>query len=120
MGGISAEKRSEFLHATFEKCDVSETGTLFPEEFHTALSSLTGVGVFVERRNVDRLIKMFDNDGDGSIDFPEFVGMLVSKEGGKLAALIPREALEERRDEPPTSDSDLVVDVQTNLPLTKG
>ena len=77
MRSVSIEKRGEFIKQTFQRCDTSHTNTLMAAEFHAALRSLTDVGVFVEHRNIERLIQMFDKDGDGSINFDEFLGMLM-------------------------------------------
>ena len=78
MRSVSTEKRAEFIKQTFQKCDTSRTNTLLPSEFHHALCRLTDVGVFVEQRNVDRLIRLFDKNGDGAVDFEEFLDMLLA------------------------------------------
>ena len=79
------------LKQAFDYFDVNGDGVLSPEEFRTAVQSLSSMEAApgeepplrLSPEQIDRLIASLDRDGDGVIDYEEF-----------LEAIGPRDALE--------------------------
>ena len=57
----------------FDACDEDGGGTISNDELKTVLRKC---GVQVTNVEVERYIKEFDTDGDGVLDFGEFLGMM--------------------------------------------
>jgi len=60
------------LQAAFERCDTDDSGYLEEDEITTALSNS---GTILANDIVSNMVEMYDKDGDGRIDFDEFVAL---------------------------------------------
>eukprot|EP00435_Cladocopium_sp_Y103_P075185 s14_g54.t2 len=74
---------SEELREVFELADADENGKISPQEL---LSALRVLGISTEISRVRQVVKDLDRDGDGEINFDEFVGAT----GGSHSDLILR------------------------------
>ena len=63
----------EGFKAQFDACDEDGGGTISNDELKTVLLKC---GVKVSNVEVERYIKEFDTDGDGVLDFGEFLSMM--------------------------------------------
>ena len=63
----------ESYKTQFDACDEDGGGTISNDELKTVLRKC---GVQVSNVEVERYIKEFDTDGDGVLDFGEFLGMM--------------------------------------------
>lgn len=64
------ELMQERLKASFDRKDLDGSGYLDKKELTTALASS---GIVASEKSVDRLMDAMDADGDGKVDFDEFV-----------------------------------------------
>ena len=69
MAGLSDEEFAE-LHKTFDSCDLNGDGLINTEEFHALLIRLDGD---VSREECLLDFAAADTEGDGYIEFKEFV-----------------------------------------------
>tara|TARA_B110000305_G_C19061857_1_gene457470 strand:- start:258 stop:491 length:234 start_codon:yes stop_codon:yes gene_type:complete len=69
MTKLSAEQAAE-LKKAFEVMDANKDGVVTKEELHNLLK---GLGEDVTDEVVDEMIKIADDNGDGKIQFEEFV-----------------------------------------------
>jgi hypothetical protein len=77
--------RASSLLAVFRAADTNGSGTLSPVEFHSALSR---AGLGLRASEVRRIVRKFDKDGDGRVNWAEFMDFVnVSpKAGGRVPA----------------------------------
>ena len=68
-----SETDVEGYKTQFDACDEDGGGTISNDELKTVLRKC---GVQVSNAEVERYIKEFDTDGDGVLDFGEFLGMM--------------------------------------------
>lgn len=68
-----SETDVESYKTQFDACDEDGGGTISNDELKTVLRKC---GVQVSNVEVERYIKEFDTDGDGVLDFGEFLGMM--------------------------------------------
>merc|ERR1712178_368259 len=66
---------SEFLAAAFDIFDLDNDGQITQAELKQVLA-VDGVSEVVGLESVESIIKELDKDGDGSIDFQEFMAMM--------------------------------------------
>jgi Ca2+-binding EF-hand superfamily protein len=71
-----------FLTLVFTSCDVGKKGTLNTEEF---LKFMKYIGKPVKFFDKKKVLKVFDNDGNGTFDFDEIVKKLDLVALGKIA-----------------------------------
>ena len=67
------EAEVENYKLQFDECDEDGGGTISNDELNTVLRKC---GVKVTKVEVERYIKEFDTDGDGVLDFGEFLSMM--------------------------------------------
>lgn len=70
------EDESAELIAAFKVFDKDSNGTISPEELRQVMSSL---GEQMTDEEIDEMIKAADTDGDGQVNYEEFVKMMTSK-----------------------------------------
>ena len=58
----------------FPQCDVDQNGTLCPREMRGAVQQL--LGLKIPARFDEQLYATFDRNGDGAVDFTEFVAVV--------------------------------------------
>eukprot|EP00544_Gedaniella_sp_CCMP2646_P014290 CAMPEP_0202488054 /NCGR_PEP_ID=MMETSP1361-20130828/6200_1 /ASSEMBLY_ACC=CAM_ASM_000849 /TAXON_ID=210615 /ORGANISM="Staurosira complex sp., Strain CCMP2646" /LENGTH=781 /DNA_ID=CAMNT_0049117553 /DNA_START=156 /DNA_END=2501 /DNA_ORIENTATION=- len=85
-GGVEALRRRR-LQAAFDRKDTNHSGFLEKKEISAALAAS---GVITSEESVDEVMKYIDTDGDGKVDFEEFVAFAEDaeerqKEKDKLA-----------------------------------
>ena len=73
MGNLSRDE----MRAIFNQFDTSKDGALDAIELRLALR--VALGVDVSAGDVDRLIGQIDNDGNGVLNFDEFMGICQDK-----------------------------------------
>ena len=78
---MTDEKSADDLKDAFAVFDRSGDGNISPDELQRIMIN---VGEPVSLEDVNAVIKQADVDGDGEIDFEEFVGIIVL--GGKAPA----------------------------------
>ena len=81
--------RSELLEVnttSFNLFDKDGSGTIDPKELKAAMQSL---GFEAKNQTIYQMIADIDKDGDGSIDFEEFLDMMTAKMVSRLFCLIP-------------------------------
>ncbi|XP_073684548.1 calcium-binding protein 5a [Garra rufa] len=64
------------LRDAFKEFDMDGDGSITTEELRSAMSKL--LGEHMNRREIDAVVQEADNNGDGTVDFEEFVRMLSS------------------------------------------
>ncbi|XP_056325597.1 calcium-binding protein 5a [Danio aesculapii] len=64
------------LRDAFKEFDMDGDGAITTEELRSAMSKL--LGEHMNRREIDAVVREADNNGDGTVDFEEFVKMLSS------------------------------------------
>lgn len=67
----------------FQHFDTDHSGTISAEEVEKALKTLGGAS----SADVAEMIKQYDSNNDGQIDYNEFVAMLRKKDDGKASSL---------------------------------
>jgi len=75
MENLSEEKIAEF-RAAFELFDRDRDGTITTKELGTVMKNL---GQNLSETELEEMIKQVDLDGNGTIDFKEFLGLMVRK-----------------------------------------
>ena len=75
MENLSEEKIAEF-RAAFELFDRDRDGTITTKELGTVMKNL---GQYLSESELEEMIKQVDLDGNGTIDFNEFLGLMVRK-----------------------------------------
>jgi calmodulin len=75
MENLSEEKIAEF-RAAFELFDRDRDGTITTKELGTVMKNL---GQYLSESELEEMIKQVDLDGNGTIDFKEFLGLMVRK-----------------------------------------
>lgn len=73
--GLSDEQKSQFKQA-FNLFDTDKDGSITAEELGTVMRSL---GQDPTEQEIQDMIDEVDEDGDGTIDFEEFLGMMAKK-----------------------------------------
>jgi hypothetical protein len=81
--GLSEEEIEEIREA-FNLFDTDGSGTIDPKELKAAMQSL---GFEAKNQTIYQMIADIDKDGDGSIDFEEFLDMMTAKMVSYLACL---------------------------------
>uniref|UniRef100_A0A673GEA9 Calcium-binding protein 5-like n=1 Tax=Sinocyclocheilus rhinocerous TaxID=307959 RepID=A0A673GEA9_9TELE len=64
------------LRDAFKEFDMDGDGSITTEELRSAMSKL--LGEHMNHREIDAVVQEVDNNGDGTVDFEEFVKMLSS------------------------------------------
>mmetsp|Transcript_21379 Transcript_21379/g.19450 ORF Transcript_21379/g.19450 Transcript_21379/m.19450 type:complete len:171 (-) Transcript_21379:22-534(-) len=77
--GLSDEEIEEIREA-FNLFDTDGSGTIDPKELKAAMQSL---GFEAKNQTIYQMIADIDKDGDGSIDFDEFLDMMTAKMSDK-------------------------------------
>mmetsp|Transcript_34668 Transcript_34668/g.75674 ORF Transcript_34668/g.75674 Transcript_34668/m.75674 type:complete len:171 (+) Transcript_34668:39-551(+) len=77
--GLSEEEIEEIREA-FNLFDTDGSGTIDPKELKAAMQSL---GFEAKNQTIYQMIADIDKDGDGSIDFEEFLDMMTAKMSDK-------------------------------------
>merc|ERR1719223_2709850 len=77
--GLSEEEIEEIREA-FNLFDTDASGTIDPKELKSAMQSL---GFEAKNQTIYQMIGDIDKDGDGSIDFEEFLDMMTAKMSDK-------------------------------------
>jgi calmodulin len=72
---LTEQQRAQYFEL-FSKFDVDNTGTINAQELNLAL---THAGFTLSESEVNDLLKEFDTDGNGVIDFAEFISMICKK-----------------------------------------
>jgi nanoRNase/pAp phosphatase (c-di-AMP/oligoRNAs hydrolase) len=75
-GGEDAMRRRR-LQAAFERNDLDASGFL---ERHEMSTTLAGAGIIASQEDVQELMDAIDSDGDGRVDFEEFVSFAINAE----------------------------------------
>lgn len=68
-----AERKTERIRDLFLEFDMNHDGVVSYDEFRTGLQRL---GVHAPPEQVDKLIKIADQDNSGAIDYSEFVDIM--------------------------------------------
>ncbi len=79
--------KEENLRAAFAHFDADGDGTISREELRAALAGGAYAG---PDDDIERIIDEVDKDGDGEIDYDEFVAMLSSLQTAKAPAAKPK------------------------------
>merc|ERR1711907_210425 len=81
MAELSAQQVAECKEA-FELFDTDASGNIDVRELKVAMRAL---GFEVRSDEVKKMVEDLDRDGDGTVDFDEFLAMMSGKMGGKDA-----------------------------------
>ena len=73
-----SEKQKQEIKDAFDLFDTSGSGTIEPKELKVALRAL---GFEPSKEDIQKLIADFDKDMSGSIDFHEFLAIMMKKMG---------------------------------------
>lgn len=65
------------LITTIRRCKVSDNGAVTPNEFRYTLIKF---GITLDQATVNRIFKIFDSDGSGTMDFDEFAMWIMNSE----------------------------------------
>ena len=84
---LTAQQKQEIKDA-FDLFDTSGSGTIEPKELKVALRAL---GMEPSKDDIQKLVEQFDHDQTGTIDFHEFLAIMMKKMGETDA----KDALEE-------------------------
>ena len=84
---LTAQQKQEIKDA-FDLFDTSGSGTIQPGELKVALRAL---GMEPSKEDIQKLVEQFDHDQTGTIDFHEFLAIMMKKMGETDA----KDALEE-------------------------
>jgi centrin-1 len=71
-----SEEEIEEIREAFNLFDTDGSGTIDPKELKAAMQSL---GFEAKNQTIYQMIADIDKDGDGSIDFEEFLDMMTAK-----------------------------------------
>ena len=71
-----SEVQKEEIKQAFDLFDTSGSGTIEPKELKVALRAL---GFQPTKEDIDTLIRQFDKDKSGRIDFHEFLEIMITK-----------------------------------------
>merc|ERR1712138_229508 len=82
-GGLSEEQIEEIREA-FNLFDADNSGAIDVRELKAAMRAL---GFEVKKEELKKMISDIDNDGNGSIEFGEFLEMMTGKMGEKVIKL---------------------------------
>merc|ERR1711885_98860 len=82
-GGLSEEQIEEIREA-FNLFDADNSGAIDVRELKAAMRAL---GFEVKKEELKKMIADIDNDGNGDIDFQEFLEMMTGKMGEKDSKL---------------------------------
>jgi calmodulin len=80
------------MRELFRTFDKDNSGSITAAELRKAVSQLDGIGLMsvMEQRemmeNLDAMINEADTDGDGTVDYEEFVAMMTKMNEAKAAA----------------------------------
>ena len=77
LGGGSSSSVLQLLQSIFNRFDTSGDGFLDASELKLALRFVTGEDLSVE--DCERIVRGMDTDGDGVIDFHEFISALAER-----------------------------------------
>merc|ERR1712023_503673 len=78
-GGLTEDQIEEIREA-FQLFDADQSGAIDIRELKAAMRAL---GFEVKKEELKKMISDIDNDGNGDIDFNEFLGMMTGKMGEK-------------------------------------
>ena len=67
------------MREMFEKCDTSQDGVLTSDELRDGLEGVLGA-LQVEAADWKELMEQMDTNGDGLVDYEEFIGAAVNRE----------------------------------------
>src|SRR3990167_2970055 len=87
---LSEDMYDEFK-AAFDMFDVDSSGDISASELH---SILTQLGKKATKADAEEMIKVFDENGDGKIDFDEFVKMMLKENSAEETELELRKAFD--------------------------
>eukprot|EP01083_Nonionella_stella_P221677 791733_1 len=90
---INDAEREEFRDA-FRLFDKDGDGTISADEIHGVFCSL-GFGKKYSKKDVKKMIKAIDENGDGQIDLDEFIQLLNTKRKGKYANMTYEQELKQ-------------------------
>ena len=83
-------QKEENLRAAFKHFDTNGDGIISREELNNAIGS---GGLDVSKEEIDRVLAEVDKDGNGEIDYDEFVDMLTTLAQPKVMGLTSRSSV---------------------------
>lgn len=72
-----AAKSADEIKTAFQRFDADSSGTISPDEFARGAKSL---GIKLSRQQIEHVFEECDEDGDGELDFDEFVTRVLQQE----------------------------------------